>query len=93
MIVSILVDSKGYGNNSKRGPPKDLSSIVWSQLAITEKTVLFFFPLKLYAMLADGGHLRSQVELSDIPLTWDHTRNTLSKFGPNEPSIFRENAY
>ena len=73
--------------NSERGPPKDHSNKVWSQLAkpFQRRRFLNIFPIGSYVktMLADGGHLGWRAGSSDTILKGDHLRIIPIKFGPN----------
>ena len=85
------------GYNSERGPPKDHSIKVWSQLAkqFQRRKFLNIFPIGSYVkiMSADVGGLGWQVQSLDTILKGDHLRTIPSKFGPNWLSSFREKIF
>ena len=82
------------GHNSERGPPKDHSNKVWSQLAeqFQRRRFLNIFPIGSYVktMSAEFGSVGWRAGSSDTILKGDHLRTIPIKFGPNRPSSFRE---
>ena len=89
----LQVVSKGViGNDSERGPHKDHSTKVWSQLAklVSEEKILndFFFGRIFYFQQWRPSWLGAGS--SDTILKGDHPSTTnLAKFSPNWPSGFR----
>ena len=77
--------------NPERGPPKDHSTKVWSQLAkqFSEKKIFNAFFAE-FSIFSHGGHLGWRAGLSDAILKGDYPKTFPPKFGPNLPSSFGE---
>ena len=88
------MDYGSNGYNSERGPSKDHSIKVWSQMVKLFQSKRFFivFPIGSYVktMSADGGHLGWTSGPTDTILKGDHPRTIPSEFSPHWSSCFRQ---
>ena len=78
--------------NSERGPPKDHSIKVWSNLAEEfQRRFLNSFPIGSYVktMLADVCGVGWRAGSLDTILKGDHSRTIPKKFSPNWACSFR----
>ena len=78
------------GYNSEKGPPKDHSTKVWSQLAkqFQRRRFLKIFFAE-FSIFSHAGHLGWRAGSSDTILKGDNPRTIPTKFSPNRPSGFR----
>ena len=81
------------GNNSERGPPKDHSIEVWSQLPkqFQRRRFLNIFPIGYYVKTKSAdSSLGWRAGSADTILKGNHIRTIPSKFGPNWLTSFRD---